>query len=225
MTEVVTSSQHVGQPRNGFGIAALVLALIGLVFGIIPLTGFVALILGALAVLFGLLGVARTRKGVATNKIMSWVGTGLGGLAAVVGIWGMVIVFQAAGELVRDLDRIGADFQAPPAPGTPLTPGVPAGEAEEGAGAVRYEVEGSGSALSITYSTFNGGGASSESLADTALPWSVEVPVDIDAFSTYTLMASNDENGGTITCRILVNGEVVQEATSKGPFQSAMCVK
>src|SRR5690606_27708715 len=32
--------------RNGFGITALVLALVGAVFGIVPLTGFIALILG-----------------------------------------------------------------------------------------------------------------------------------------------------------------------------------
>ncbi|MCA1708749.1 MAG: hypothetical protein LC808_37900, partial [Actinobacteria bacterium] len=44
-------------PRNGFGIiTALVLALIGLVFGFVPFTGFIALILGMLAVLFGVLG-------------------------------------------------------------------------------------------------------------------------------------------------------------------------
>lgn len=115
-------------PRNGFGITALVLALIGLVFSLIPLTGFIALILGGLAVLFGLLGVARTRKGVATNKIMSWIGTGLGGLSLVVGIVGMVIVFQAADQFVRDMDKISDDLQTSPGsaqegivPASPLT--------------------------------------------------------------------------------------------------------
>jgi hypothetical protein len=70
-------------PRNGFGITALVLALIGLVFGQVPLTGFLALILGMLAVLFGSLGWARTRRGEATNPRMTMIGAALG-LGAVV---------------------------------------------------------------------------------------------------------------------------------------------
>ncbi|MBP2370238.1 DUF4352 domain-containing protein [Pseudonocardia parietis] len=93
------------QPRNGFGITALVLALIGLVFGLIPFTGFIALILGALAVLFGLLGWARTRRGTANNPKMSAVGTALGAIAVALGIWGIVIVFQATDQLVQDLDQ------------------------------------------------------------------------------------------------------------------------
>ncbi len=75
-------------PRNGFGITALVLALVGLVFGLVPFTGFLALILGLLAVLFGLLGWSRTRHGVATNPKMTVIGTVLGVGAAALGIWG-----------------------------------------------------------------------------------------------------------------------------------------
>ena len=74
-------------PRNGFGITALALALIGLVFGLVPFTGFLALILGILAVLFGLLGWSRTRKGIATSG-MAGTGTVLGVGAAALGIWG-----------------------------------------------------------------------------------------------------------------------------------------
>ncbi|RKT87439.1 membrane protein [Saccharopolyspora antimicrobica] len=228
MTQVADPYPHTAPPRNGFGITALVLALIGLVFGFLPLTGFLALILGALAVLFGLLGVARTRKGLATNKIMSWVGTALGGLSLVIGIWGVVIVYQVTEQLVRDLDEISTGLQTPPAPGQGNTPAdvVPAApEAEAGPSVVRYEVDGTGTALTINYSTANGGGFSSESVTDARLPWSVEVPVNPEGFTSYDLMASNDENGGTITCRILVNGQVVQEATSKGPYQMVMCMR
>lgn len=94
------------QPRNGFGITALVLALVGLVFGLVPLTGFIALILGGLAVVFGLLGVARARTGVATNRTMSIISTVLGAAVAALGIWGMSIVFGAVEQLERDLDAI-----------------------------------------------------------------------------------------------------------------------
>ena len=89
--------------RNGFGITALVLAIIGLVFGLIPFTGFIALILGLLAVLFGLLGLGRVRRWVANNKVMSIVGTLLGVVSTALGIWGIVIVFGAVDQLSRDL--------------------------------------------------------------------------------------------------------------------------
>lgn len=95
------------EPRNGFGITALVLAIIGLVFGIVPLTGFLAAILGALAILFGLLGLGRVRRGRATNKVMSWIGTLLGIGALALGIWGMVIVFSGLNELGNELEEIG----------------------------------------------------------------------------------------------------------------------
>lgn len=96
-------------PRNGFGITALVLALVGLVFGLVPLAGFLALILGMLAVLFGLLGWSRTRHGVATNRKMTVIGTVLGIGAAALGIWGIVIVFGAVDKLGSDLQNIGHD--------------------------------------------------------------------------------------------------------------------
>lgn len=94
-------------PRNGFGITALVLALVGLVFGLVPFTGFLALILGMLAVLFGLLGWSRARKGIATNSGMAGTGTFLGVAAAVLGIWGMTILFGAVDKLGKDLSGQG----------------------------------------------------------------------------------------------------------------------
>lgn len=96
-----------GPPRNGFGITALVLAIIGLVFGLVPFTGFVALILGVLAVLFGLLGLGRVRNGLATNKVMALAGTVLGVVAAALGVWGMIIFFGAVEELGQDLEDLG----------------------------------------------------------------------------------------------------------------------
>lgn len=92
--------------RNGLGISALVLAIVGVVFGLVPLTGFIALILGALAILFGLLGFGRVRKGLATNKVMALAGTGLGVVAAALGVWGMTIFFSAVDELDQKLDDL-----------------------------------------------------------------------------------------------------------------------
>lgn len=103
-------SQPTFVPRNGFGITALVLAIVGVVFGLVPFTGFIALILGALAVLFGLLGVGRARRQIATNKTMSLIGTALGVVVVALGIWGMVITFTAINEVGEELDKVGREM-------------------------------------------------------------------------------------------------------------------
>jgi hypothetical protein len=47
-------------PRNGFGVTALVLGIVGTVFSWVPVLG---LILAVLAVVFGALGYSRACKG------------------------------------------------------------------------------------------------------------------------------------------------------------------
>lgn len=95
------------QARNGFGVAALVLALVGLVFTLVPITGFIALILGIIAIVFGLVGWGRARRGIATNRKMNHFGTGIGVITAVLGIVGMVMFFNAMSEFGRDMERLG----------------------------------------------------------------------------------------------------------------------
>ncbi|WP_317493977.1 DUF4190 domain-containing protein [Haloechinothrix sp. LS1_15] len=111
MTEAQQAPMPTQEPRNGFGITALVLALIGLVLGLVPFTGFIALILGALAVLFGFLGWGRARRGTATNTKMSVIGSLLGAGAIALGIWGMTIVFGAVEELSDELEEIGVEME------------------------------------------------------------------------------------------------------------------
>lgn len=94
------------QPRNGFGITALVLGIVGVGFGLIPILFFLAIILGVLALVFGVLGWSRATKGVATNKTMSIISSVLGVVAIALGIWGAVIVNQAAEELKDNLQQI-----------------------------------------------------------------------------------------------------------------------
>jgi hypothetical protein len=73
------------QPRNGFGIAALVLGLLALVLCWTIVGGVV---FGILAVIFGLLGRARTKRGEATNGGVSLAGVVLGiiGLLVAIGL-------------------------------------------------------------------------------------------------------------------------------------------
>lgn len=106
MAEEQQAPVQAREPRNGFGITALVLALVGLGFGLVPLTGFIALILGVLAVLFGFLGWGRVRRGAATNKKMSAIGGLLGAGAVALGIFGMATVFGAVEEFGEEMDQI-----------------------------------------------------------------------------------------------------------------------
>ena len=109
------------QPRNGFGITALVVGLIAICLGLIPLFGLGAIIGGIVAVTFGSLGIGRARRGVASNKKMSVTGVIAGVLAGALGVWGLVIVGNAFNELSSTINgarpSIGVPAGAPAAPG------------------------------------------------------------------------------------------------------------
>ncbi|CAL9319742.1 DUF4190 domain-containing protein [Streptomyces sp. R02] len=70
-----------GERRNGFGIAALVLGIVG---ALLFWTAIGGIVLGLLAVIFGVLGFRRARRGAATNGTMAVIGAVLGALALVV---------------------------------------------------------------------------------------------------------------------------------------------
>ena len=130
--------QYQLQPRNGFGITALVVGLIAICLGFIPLFGLGAIIGGIIAVVFGLLGFARARRGVATNKKMSLIGTIAGVLAGALGIWGLVIVSNAFTELDNTIKGAAPSAAAPVAPGTPANASAPVEESTTGAFGQKY---------------------------------------------------------------------------------------
>ncbi|WP_130291581.1 DUF4190 domain-containing protein [Pseudonocardia sediminis] len=99
-------------PRNGLGIAALVLGICGFLSGLIPFFFWFALIAGVIGLILGLVGFSRTRKGVATNKKTSIAGVVLSVLSVAMGIWGAVILFQGLNQLATDL---GAPTNTAPA--------------------------------------------------------------------------------------------------------------
>ncbi|NQD42411.1 DUF4190 domain-containing protein [Glutamicibacter halophytocola] len=49
-------------PRNGFGVTALVLGIIAVIFSFIPLVGIVSFFVGGLAVIFGIIGLTRKNR-------------------------------------------------------------------------------------------------------------------------------------------------------------------
>lgn len=105
-----TSDDPPPAPPNGFGIAALVLALIGLAFDLVPLSGFVSFISGAVGTVFGVLGVLRDGKAIA-NLWVSGLGTALSLLALVLGIWGMAVASPPANTPADDSDSTGLGYR------------------------------------------------------------------------------------------------------------------
>ncbi|MGM0721932.1 MAG: DUF4352 domain-containing protein [Actinomycetota bacterium] len=71
-------------PRNGFGVTALVLGILGLLFSFIPIIGMIAWPLVLLGLLFGVLGVVRASRGRADNRGVAIAGTVLSAIGLVV---------------------------------------------------------------------------------------------------------------------------------------------
>ncbi|MFJ3584108.1 DUF4190 domain-containing protein [Streptomyces sp. NPDC090127] len=108
------------QPRNGLGVTALVLGLVGLLFGVFPFTFWLGAILGVLALIFGIIGHGRARKGEATNKGMALAGLVLGSVALVVSIVWLIALAFAVDEFAKGIDEeIAKQEKASSAPSAP----------------------------------------------------------------------------------------------------------
>jgi hypothetical protein len=117
--------------RNGLGLAAAIIAPIGILFGLVPLTGFIAVICALVAIPLALVGWSRVRRGRATNGKTAMIGLLLGAGALALGVWGITIVFGAVDQLAEDLSG-PAPIAAPAARGPAAQ--QPAIEAEQPAG-------------------------------------------------------------------------------------------
>jgi hypothetical protein len=124
-------------PRNGAGIAALILGIIGATLAFTLLLSPLAVILGGLAIGFGVTAVRRVRRGEARNRASGLWGIWLGGLAALAGV-GMSILLVVlaidhfatvspetdsaveAGETITYDDGLEVTLDAEPAPGDVL---------------------------------------------------------------------------------------------------------
>lgn len=98
------------QHRNGLGIAAIVVAFCGVVFGLIPLTGFLAVMAGFTAVILGLAGRRRVKRGHASNGKTAASGVVVGLAALALGVWGMTIVFGAVEQFDQDMQEISDEL-------------------------------------------------------------------------------------------------------------------
>ncbi len=101
-------------PRNGLGIAALIVAIIGLVF---CWTVFGGIILGLVAIIIGFVGRGRVKRGDATNGGVAIAGIVLGILAIVLGlvfipIWYGMFKDVGATDYVDCVSKAGSDQEA-----------------------------------------------------------------------------------------------------------------
>jgi len=83
-------------PRDGLGLAAFVLGVIGLILAFIPLAFWIAGILGITGLILGFLGRGRAKRGEATNGTTALWGIILSALAVAISVF-------AAARLVADL--------------------------------------------------------------------------------------------------------------------------
>ncbi|MFH9470609.1 DUF4190 domain-containing protein [Streptomyces clavifer] len=103
--------------RNGLGISALVLGIIGTVSGLIPLLFWLAGILGVIALVLGLAGRGRAKRGEASNKGVATFGAVLGLLALVLSVVGAVLTFKAVDDAVNDISKEVSGSSASAKPG------------------------------------------------------------------------------------------------------------
>jgi uncharacterized protein DUF4190 len=95
-------------PKNGLGIASLVLAVIGLLS---VATVFAPIALGIVAVVLGFLAHARAKRGTADNGGVAIAGIVLGGLAVVVGV-AFIAIWTTVWKDVRGGDYIDCTQKA-----------------------------------------------------------------------------------------------------------------
>jgi Mycobacterium membrane protein len=89
----------------------------------------------------------------------------------------------------------------------------------QGAGkTIRYEVTGdSGTANNVTYMINQG----EQQETNVALPWSKEFTAD-GKFQAFVVNAQN-AGAGSISCKITVAGQVINQQTSNGQYAVVMC--
>ena len=107
-------------PRNGLGTAGFVLGLIGLIFSPIPFVGVIAWPLVIVGLILSLLGLAKARKGEATNKGLAVAGIVLSAIGLVI----CIVWVAAFGKVVADT----ANSLPSVPPAAPALSSVPAAE-------------------------------------------------------------------------------------------------
>ncbi|WP_374205735.1 MmpS family transport accessory protein [Crossiella sp. S99.2] len=186
------------KPSNGLGLTGFILGLVGLVFSLIPLVGVIAWPLVILGVIFCIIGLVKVKNKTATNKGLAI--TGL--VASVVGLGMCVTWVVIAGQAINEVQDKATELK---------------NEWERPAKTV-YELTGTAKEADVSY----GEVLNPKQETVTALPWKKEMEVK-GVLKGGTLMATIGEKGGSLTCKMIVDGKVVDTKTQSGAFKVLTC--
>jgi hypothetical protein len=182
------------KPSNGLGTAGFVVGLIGLVFSFIPLIGVVAWPLVILGIVFSAVGIAKANKGRASNKGLAIAGLVVSVIGLAICILWAAVWNKAANDVNEEAKREAV---------------------------IVYEVSGDAPSANISYSTI-GDTTTINQETVTTLPWSKEVRTK-GLVKEGSLTVSTNADGGSVTCKVTVDGKEVKTATASGAYAMAAC--
>lgn len=193
MTQHYPPQQSVA-PQNGLGTAGFVLGLIGLIFSPIPVIGVVAWPLVILGLIFSIIGVSRAGSGRATNKGLAIAGVVLSAIGLVICVLWVAVFSKAVVEVNKESNR-------------EVT--------------VHYEVTGDAKNVTISYTTF-GDGITSNQVTAATLPWTKDVQTK-GLGKGGSLVVTAGQDGGTVGCKVTIDGKETKTGTASGPLATASC--
>ncbi len=97
------------QPRNGLGVAALVLGIASIPLGVFFFP--VGIVLGVLAIIFGAVGMTRAKRGRATNRGVALAGLITGVIGTALGIVFLVLTFNVISDCSDELGDTASSDQ------------------------------------------------------------------------------------------------------------------
>ena len=195
-------AQPSSKPRNGLGLAALIVGIVAFVGAFIPLFNYAAGFIAVVGIVLGIIALvlARRPKGAAITGLV------LSVLALILSVvLAIVYTFVFFGGLAQTIDQ----------------------QLDENAEVdLIYQVDGTAPSATISYTTYTGGISATQEHASERLPFEQDLDVTIGGASTYnsyTLTATSGPEGGDVTCRIILDGKLLIEQTSTGAYATASC--
>lgn len=218
MPEQTATPQPPQKMGSGLGIAALILGIFALVGAVIPFLNYVAWVIGVVGLILGIIALVQKnrRKGVAVA------GTIISAVAIVLSIV-LAIAYTVAFASAVSSAAKSAVASAQPSSASDSTPAAPAAGGEV---TIVYEVTGTISNATITYSTLDNGNVQSATASGQALPWTKTLTAKKEGLfdvNVFSVSAVGGMESGDIGCKITVDGKVVSEQTATGQVAAASC--
>ncbi|MBV9844145.1 MAG: DUF4190 domain-containing protein [Kutzneria sp.] len=183
------------QPRNGLGTAGFVVGLIGFLLSLIPVIGLAAWPLVVVGLVLSIIGLNRAVKGVANNKALTIAGLVLSILGLLACIAYTVVTLVVGKKVVDEANKTVT---------------------------ISYEVTGDAPDADVTYTTFSNNNPDPKQESHVTLPWHRDEQAT-GLVKGGSLSASTGEQGGTVTCKLTIDGKVAKTNTVTSTFQTATC--